>query len=181
MAETDRDRLAYRVDVLNSIPRDAARRLIADGAAVEDLLALVDEIHRQKDAWAAVSVDRDRKVRAASKRALDCTEHGHLIAALEKQVGEFDRLFHTADHARVIAIQGISRIKEHLAEAETPDVAATLAYIARIQKAHMAAWQPKVKDQAEQAKPVRPARRAADVPSVQAEGQEDLLDLMSAA
>jgi len=61
------------------------------------------EIHRLREAIGHLRVDRDRSVRAASERALDCVEHGKIIVDLEAQVHKCDTARrHTEDARRVL-------------------------------------------------------------------------------
>jgi hypothetical protein len=104
------------IQAMNSTPRKAAYAIAraVDGneeltEVIETALAdLVGEVHRLKDAWAAVMVDKDRSVRAASERALDCDEHGKVIADLEKQADAFSKEAHKNDKARRALLSGIT-------------------------------------------------------------------------
>ncbi|MGN9802032.1 hypothetical protein [Micromonospora sp. L32] len=76
--------------------------------------AMAGEAHRLKDAWAAAMVDKDRQVRAASDRALDCTEHGKVIADLEQQVHQISQSETAHDKARGTLAVGLLDIAESL-------------------------------------------------------------------
>lgn len=102
----------FVIGALNSGPRRAARALIATGAPVPEVVDLVEEIHRLKDQTAHLMVDKDRAVRAASDRALDCGEHGEQIRELEKQLAAIDESYRKADAGRVALVGFLHGIRE---------------------------------------------------------------------
>lgn len=65
---------------------DTALRATVEVAVV----AALREIDQLRGQVAHVQVDRDRQVREASRRALDCEAHGEIIRETEKQVAHFD-------------------------------------------------------------------------------------------
>jgi len=75
---------------------------------------LARETHRLKDSWAETVVDRDRKVRAAYDRALDCTTHGKTIAELEQQVHHYSEAYRAADLQRGALVAALHHISEVL-------------------------------------------------------------------
>jgi hypothetical protein len=75
---------------------------------------LVGDVLRWKESWANEKVTRDREVRAASDRALDCTAHGRVISDLEKQVHHFDESYRGADAARVALVGGYWNLRDIL-------------------------------------------------------------------
>lgn len=95
-------------------PRAAARALLADGASVPEVVELAREIHRLREQVAHVTVDADRKVRDAGRRALDCTEHGKVIAELETQLTHFDESARKSESARVVLVTGLHGLREAL-------------------------------------------------------------------
>ena len=107
------------INALGAGPRDAARALLAAGAPMPEVVDMAKEIHRLKEQVAAVQVDKDRQVRDASDRALDCTEHGKVIADLEKQVHHFDQHAAALDKSRITYVSGLHDIGEYLTGLQT--------------------------------------------------------------
>jgi outer membrane murein-binding lipoprotein Lpp len=104
---------------INALPhqaRDAARVLLAGGAPVPEVIEMAKEIHRLRSQVAAVSVDKDRQVRAALQRADDCAEHGKDIVQLNEQVHFFDEQARKNDAGR-IALLGLLHAVEDLVQA----------------------------------------------------------------
>lgn len=102
------------VNALGAGPREAARKLLAAGAPMPEVVDLAKEILRLRSQVAHVQVDKDRQVHAASERALDCTEHGKVIADLERQVHHFDQHAAALDKSRVTYVSGLHDISEQL-------------------------------------------------------------------
>lgn len=102
------------INALGAGPREAARVLLAAGAPMPEVVDLAKEIHRLKEQVAHVQVDKDRQVRAASDRALDCTEHGKVIADLEKQVFHFDQRATALDKSRITYVSGLHEVGDYL-------------------------------------------------------------------
>lgn len=94
-----------RVAALPLVARTAVVALRDAGADQEHLARLVDEIHRLRDQAGHLMVDRDRQVREASRRALDCQEHGTQIRELESQVNHFSRAAERNDRGRVALLE----------------------------------------------------------------------------
>jgi hypothetical protein len=89
---------------LGALPHDArraARALIASGAPVAEVVDLAREILRLREQVAAVRVDADRQVREASRRALDCDDHGRIIREAEAQVDHYSKAHRETDAERV--------------------------------------------------------------------------------
>jgi hypothetical protein len=140
------------VNALPMTARDACRNLLAAGASVPDVVDLAREIHRLRDQVAAVQVDRDRQVRAASARALDCEEHGKDIRQLEEQVDHFDRAADKNDAGRVALLGGLHQLEDAIRALqesarrgdEVPDLKTVLDVFAkaieRTRAAHKRAW-----------------------------------------
>ena len=107
--------LNTRADAAGIKARDAARILIryADDdrrpplerdemyGAVGDL---IDEMFRWKDAWASEHVDKDRKVRAAMARSVDCGAHGDEIRGLASEVTRLDKERERLDTTRLVLL-----------------------------------------------------------------------------
>ncbi|RBQ05168.1 hypothetical protein DQE82_26845 [Micromonospora sp. LHW51205] len=118
---------------------DLVERALADCA---------DQVEHYRNAWANVKVDAERRERDAAARALDCTEHGHIIDGLEKQLTASDNYGRSADRSRREYIGGVTRlaeavdrIRKRIADGDTdgipdlPDFLDTLAeYLDSIQK-----------------------------------------------
>jgi hypothetical protein len=121
--EVTTDDLGISIRALNGKPADGAYILVrlirgdkdvTPEQATKGLKALIDETYRLKDAWAHVMVDKDRAVRAASERALDCTEPGEVIADLEKQAHHFAQQYRATDRARIALVSGVFDLAEFL-------------------------------------------------------------------
>lgn len=112
------------------------------------LVDFADQVEHFRTSWAQAKVDGDRRERQAYARALDCTEHGHVIDGLEKQLTAADRFGRSADRSRreYIAgvhnlVQAVDRIRKRVADGDTdgipdlPDFLDTLAgYLDSIQQ-----------------------------------------------
>jgi hypothetical protein len=140
------------VDALPMAARDACRNLLHAGASVPDVVDLAREIHRLRDQVAAVQVDKDRRVRAASDRALDCEEHGKDIRRLEEQVHHFDQAAARDNAGRLALLGGLHPIEDAIRglqekarrDEKVPDLTAVLDVFAkaieRTYAAHKRAW-----------------------------------------
>lgn len=140
------------VNALPKTARDACRNLLAAGASVPDVVDLAREIHRLRDQVAAVRVDKDRQVRAASERALDCEEHGKDIRRLEEQVDHFDKAAARDNAGRLALLGGLHPIEDAIRGLQekarrgeqVPDLTAVLDVFAkaieRTYAAHKRAW-----------------------------------------
>lgn len=140
------------VGALNSGPRAAARALLAACAPVPEVVDLVQEIHRLNRTVAALRVDKDRSVEAASRRALDCADHGHLIKSAEESAHHFDQMADRHEAARralvgvlytlkdaVGVLQGKARRGEELPT--TAELVETIGgFLDKASKSHDAAW-----------------------------------------
>jgi hypothetical protein len=143
--------------------RDAARtilRLVDDRPAadrvliVEALHAIVDETERWKNAWASEHVDKDRKVREASARAMDCEAHGELIRSLESQVTLTAEAAQRAESGRLVMLGWYQSCVDFVAVARgnaaahrpLPDLDAVLTWmetrLGRVSAAHRRVWAP---------------------------------------
>ncbi|SCL21652.1 hypothetical protein [Micromonospora inyonensis] len=78
------------------------------------LTACAEKAHHYRESWAAVKVDTDRQVLEATARALDCTEHGHMISELEKQLHHADSECRRVDRSRREYLTGVTRLQEAL-------------------------------------------------------------------
>lgn len=140
------------VNALNAKPRKAARLLLAAGAPMPEVIDLVQEIHRLGQQVAAVMVDKDRSVRAASERALDCADHGHLIKFAEESGHFFAEQAERNEAARVALVGVLHTLKDAVTvlrdrarrEEELPPAAEIVVLIAgyldNASRAHDTAW-----------------------------------------
>lgn len=88
----------------------AARAALDAGAPPDQVVYLVTEIGRWKTAWAQGKVDKEREVRAAAARALDCDQHGRAIAELEQQLHSAGRQAAAADRSRSAYLMGLHNL-----------------------------------------------------------------------
>lgn len=147
------DHLDWSIQAMNSAPRKAAQAILAAAPQTEDAVAdLVKEIHHWKDAWAAVTVDKDRSVRAASDRALDCEHHGKIIKDLEAQLDHVDKDRERIEKGRLALLGGIFAFDKFVAAADVkaklgeplPDAGAIVeamrTTLKKVHAAHTRAW-----------------------------------------
>lgn len=140
------------INALGATERRAAFALIAAGAAVPEVIDLVSEIHRLGRQVAAVRVDKDRSVLAASERALDCAEHGQIIKAAEESVQHFSQMADRHEDARRALVTVLHTLKEAVSvlrgraqrEGGLPPaseiVESIAVYLDKASRAHDAAW-----------------------------------------
>lgn len=143
----------YRVrnglSVLNQVSRrhpDLAEIVdVAIHAALEEIELLGQQV-------AHVRVDADRKIREASRVALDCEHHGQTIRGLEEQVEHFAAAEQRAEKGRLALLAGITAFDYFARGADValkngrplPDMAAVVESIRGVLKkvhaAHTRAW-----------------------------------------
>lgn len=70
------------------------------------------EIDFQRDQATQARVDADNKVREASKRALDCADHGRVIAELEGQVGLFESAERRSNDGRLALLGFLTAVDD---------------------------------------------------------------------
>lgn len=104
------------IGALPSGPCRAARALLSAGAPVPEVVELANEIHRLRDQAGHLMVDKDRAVRAAMDRALDCEAHGKDIEALNDQLGAVGQQSDKHDRARSVLAVGILNYQQQLEE-----------------------------------------------------------------
>lgn len=113
--------------------RASARKIITEApeltAEVVDLVTYLDFM---RDQVAAAHVDRDRGIREASARALDCDAHGEVIKGLEDQVGAFSAAERRAENGRLALLGFLHAVDEGLDNLR-PDV--TVAELVKALKA----------------------------------------------
>lgn len=95
--------------------RDSARKIVREAPALmPEVIDLVNHIEFMRGQVAAVSVDKDRQVRAASERALDCDSHGEVIRGLERQVTAFDDSARASEAGRMVLLGFLHVVDELL-------------------------------------------------------------------
>lgn len=115
--------------------------------------AALKEIHFLNGQLAHVRVDADRKVREASKRALDCDDHGKTIQGLEEQLHHhFDQAAERSEKGRLALLGGITAFDQFVAGIDAkkrlgkplPDTSAVVEAIRGVLKkvhaAHTRVW-----------------------------------------
>lgn len=101
--------------LFNALPgevKDAARQLWGATDGAPEVVDLARYIYWLRDQVAHVRVDADRKVLEASERALDCTDHGRVIAEAEKQAHHFSERADQMDKARVALLPFPQAVRE---------------------------------------------------------------------
>lgn len=87
--------------------RGSARKIVRDAPELTpEVVDLVTYIEFLGDQATHARVDRDRGIREASARALDCQAHGDVIKALEDQVAGFDASARRSEAGR-LAVLGL--------------------------------------------------------------------------
>jgi len=130
--------------------RGSARKIIRDAPALTaEVVDLVTYIDYLGDQATHARVDRDRGIREASARALDCDAHGEVIRGLEEQVAAFDSAQRRADAGR-LALLGLTFAVDELVrqhkDGQLPDltvdklVKALADAVKKTHAAHDRAW-----------------------------------------
>lgn len=97
--------------------RDSARKIVREAPEfMPEVMDLVTYCEFMRDQVAHASVDRDRGIREASARALDCEAHGEVIRGLEGQVSAIDASAQKNEKAR-LALLGFITAVDDLVEA----------------------------------------------------------------
>jgi hypothetical protein len=127
--------------------RASARKIITDAPALTpEVVDLVTYVEFLGDQATHARVDRDRGIREASARALDCEAHGDVIKGLEAQVHAFDKSARNSEAGRLAALGFLFAVDEVLAGTLLPNltvadlVAALKAASKRAHAAHDRAW-----------------------------------------
>lgn len=117
---------------------------------VEALHHMIDETDRWKDAWSASTVNHDRQLREAMRRASDCTAHGEMITGLEAQVAAYSRTAEASEGGRLALLGLLFALREFVdgyprngirAGVTTDDVVAALKkMVTKTSAAHDRAW-----------------------------------------
>jgi len=151
VSDESRRRLHVTLAAAPEAVRRPAHRLLAAAAAeqvsphllglLEQTLGeLADHALRQREQIAAVRVDADRQVREAARRALDCADHGRVIAELEQQVDHYSATEQRAERGRLALLGGLRTLGEMLRRAPTPTRAEITELYERTSSAHKRAW-----------------------------------------
>ena len=102
--------------------RDSARKIIRDAPALmPEVVDLVTYVGFLEDQATRARADRDRGIREASARALDCADHGEVIKALEGQVHAFDQSARRSEAGR-LAMLGFLFAVDKLLESPRSDL-----------------------------------------------------------
>jgi len=103
--------------------RDSARKIIRDAPALTpEVVDLVTYIGFLEDQATHARVDRDRGIREASARALDCDAHGEVIKALEGQVHAFDQSEQRSEAGRLAVLGFLFAVDQLLGGTLRPDL-----------------------------------------------------------
>jgi hypothetical protein len=139
------------LQVLPLSVRDSARKIIHEAPGLmPEVVDLANEVEFLRGQVAAVSVDKDRQVRAAMARSASCEHHGQEIEELGRQLGAMDRAGQKNEKAR-LALLGFMHAVDDLVQAHhegrtAPDltVAKVVDALAKASKrasdAHARAW-----------------------------------------
>ena len=100
------------IGALSMGARRSAQTLLRAGAPMPEVVELAKEILRAREQVAQVQVDKDREVRAASDRAINCADHGEQIKHLEKQLDHTDGLARKNDAGRIALLGFLHQIRE---------------------------------------------------------------------
>lgn len=110
-----------------------------------EVVDLVTYIGFLEDRATACQVDRDRGIREAGKRALDCDAHGKVITGLEGQVAAFDASARKSEAGRLALLgflhavdQGLDKLRSDVTMTEL--VTALKAASKKAHAAHDRAW-----------------------------------------
>jgi hypothetical protein len=101
--------------------RPSARTIISRAPELTpEVVDLVTYLEFMRGQVAAAHVDRDRGIREASTRALDCEAHGEVIKGLEGQVEAFDRSARSSEAGR-LALLGFLHAVDEVLDAHSKD------------------------------------------------------------
>jgi len=127
--------------------RDSARKIISDAPALTpEVVDLLTYIGFLEDQATHARVDRDRGIREASARALDCDAHGEVIKSLEDQVHAFHENWARSEAGRLAVLGFLFTVDQFLEGTVRPDltVARIVASLRDMAKkthaAHDRAW-----------------------------------------
>jgi hypothetical protein len=127
--------------------RGSARKIISDAPALTpEVVDLVTYIGFLEDQATHARTDRDRSVREASARALDCADHGEVIKALEAQVHAFDQSAARSEAGRLAVLGFLFAVDQLLGGTVRPDLtvaelmASLKAAAKKTHAAHDRAW-----------------------------------------
>jgi hypothetical protein len=102
-----------QLGALSMYVRASARKIVREAPALTpELVDLVTYIGFLEDQATACRVDRDRGIREASARALDCEAHGEVIKGLEDQVTAFDESGRRSEAGRLALLGFLHAVDE---------------------------------------------------------------------
>lgn len=135
------------LDATSMYVRASARKIFREAPALTpEVVDLVTYIGFLEDQATHARVDRDRGIREASARALDCEAHGQVIAGLESQVAAFDSSARNSEAGRLAALGFLFAVDQLLDRTLRPDLTVAelvMALKGASKKAHAAhdrAW-----------------------------------------
>lgn len=112
-----------QLDALSMYVRPSARKIVRDAPALTpEVVDLVTYIGFLEDQATHARVDRDRGIREASSRALDCGAHGEVISSLEAQVAAFDASARSSEGGRLAALGFLFAVDQLLDGTLRPDL-----------------------------------------------------------
>lgn len=127
--------------------RESARTIVRTAPELTpEVVDLVTYLEFMRDQVAAAHVDRDRGIREASARALDCDAHGEVIKGLEGQVSAFSDAERRAENGRLALLGFLHAVDEAMDHGLRPDltvaelVTAIKAASKKAHAAHDRAW-----------------------------------------
>ncbi len=134
------------LQVLPGAVRESARKIISESPELTpEVIDLANHILFLRDQVAHVSVDKDRSVREASRKSLDCEHHGEVIQGLEKQLDRFDESGRRSEAGRLALLgflfemdKAIEKPREDLTVAQL--LGALKAASKSAHAAHQRAW-----------------------------------------
>ncbi len=103
--------------------RDSARKIVREAPALTpEVVDLVTYIEHLGNQVTHVQVDRDRSIREASARSLDCEHHGEQIQALEGQVTAFDESARKSEGGRLALLGFLHAVDKALSNGLPEDL-----------------------------------------------------------
>ena len=145
--------VTYKVrDQLTALHYATRGKAELEEIADEAIHAALDEIRFLNDQNVHIQVDADRKVREASRQALDCEHHGKTIQALEEQVHQFDQARDRSEKGRLALLAGITAFDKFVDDVDAttaagkslPEMSRVISAIRGVLKkthaAHTRAW-----------------------------------------
>jgi hypothetical protein len=99
--------------------RDSARKIIRNAPELmPEVVDLVTYVGFLSDQTTHARVDRDRGIREAGAKALDCEAHGEVIKGLQDQVHAFGKSAERSEAGRLVALGFLHAVDQVLERAE---------------------------------------------------------------